>query len=121
MTEPSGGGGGDEKAAGSDVLERLFALIESRRSADPDRSYVAKLLGKGTAKIAQKFGEEAVEAVIAAALRDRAATIAESADALFHLLVLWADQGIAPAEVWRELVSREGTSGIDEKKARPRK
>ena len=120
MTEPSGGGGSD-KPSDSDILGRLFALIESRRNADPEHSYVARLLGKGTAKIAQKFGEEAVETVIAAALRDRGATIAESADALFHLLVLWADQGIAPAEIWRELADREGTSGIDEKKARPRK
>jgi phosphoribosyl-ATP pyrophosphohydrolase len=105
----------------SDILERLFTLIESRRAADPEQSYVARLLAKGTAKIAQKFGEEAVETVIAAALRDRQATIGESADALFHLLVLWADQGVAPADVWRELASREGISGIDEKKARPRK
>jgi phosphoribosyl-ATP pyrophosphohydrolase len=105
----------------SDILQRLFTLIESRRTADPEQSYVAKLLGKGTAKIAQKFGEEAVETVIAATLRDRQATIAESADALFHLLVLWADQGVAPADVWRELAGREGSSGIDEKKARPRK
>jgi phosphoribosyl-ATP pyrophosphohydrolase len=100
------------------VLDRLYATIVSRRGADPEKSYVARLLRKGTPKIAQKFGEEAVETVIAAALRDRDAVIAESADALFHLLVLWADQGVTPAQVWAELVRREGTSGVDEKKSR---
>jgi phosphoribosyl-ATP pyrophosphohydrolase len=115
MTEPS------EPPADSSILERLFVLIEGRRTADPEQSYVAKLLAKGTPKIAQKFGEEAVETVIAATLRDHAAAVAESADTLFHLLVLWADQGIVPAEVWSELARREGTSGIDEKKARPLK
>ena len=109
------------KPTDSGILERLFALIESRRGADPEQSYVAKLFAKGTAKIAQKFGEEAVETVIAATLRDAKATVGESADTLFHLLVLWADQGIAPAAVWNELARREGTSGIDEKKSRSKK
>jgi phosphoribosyl-ATP pyrophosphohydrolase len=106
------------EATDKDVLERLFATIASRRGADPEKSYVAKLLHKGTPKIAQKFGEEAVETVIAAALRDRDGVVSESADVLFHLLVLWADQGVVPAQVWAELVRREGTSGVDEKKAR---
>jgi phosphoribosyl-ATP pyrophosphohydrolase len=100
------------------VLDRLFTTIVSRRGADPEKSYVARLLHKGTPKIAQKFGEEAVEVAIAAALRDHDAVISESADVLFHLLVLWADQGVTPAQVWAELVHREGTSGVDEKKSR---
>ena len=107
-----------EPASDALILERLYALIASRRGADPERSYTARLFAKGTAKIAQKFGEEAVEAVIAAAGHDHDATVAESADVLFHLLVLWADQGVTPPEVWAELRRREGTSGIDEKKAR---
>ncbi|HUN52348.1 MAG TPA: phosphoribosyl-ATP diphosphatase [Candidatus Sulfotelmatobacter sp.] len=120
MNEASDGAAG-AATTDSSILERLFALIESRRGGDPEQSYVARLFAKGTAKIAQKFGEEAVETVIAATQRDAKATVGESADALFHLLVLWADQGIAPAAVWHELARREGTSGIDEKKSRAKK
>ncbi|MHA1107986.1 MAG: phosphoribosyl-ATP diphosphatase [Alphaproteobacteria bacterium] len=101
-----------------DVLERLFAVIEERKGGDADSSYTAQLLAGGRAGIAQKLGEEAVEAVIAAVAGDRDATICESADLLYHLLVLWADSGIAPAEVWQELARREGTSGIEEKNSR---
>ncbi len=101
-----------------EVLERLFAIIETRRGADADASYTAQLLAAGRDKIAQKLGEEAVETVIAASGGDRAATVHESADLLYHLLVLWADAGIAPAEVWTELARREGISGIDEKNSR---
>ncbi len=100
------------------VLERLYAVIESRRGADPDTSWTAKLFAKGLPKIAQKTGEEAVETVIAALGGDKAALTAESADLLYHLLVLWAEAGVAPADVWAELARREGTSGIDEKNAR---
>lgn len=100
------------------TLDRLFATIESRKGADPTSSYTAKLFGKGKAKIAQKLGEEATETVIAAMQGDRAEIAAESADLLYHLLVLWAETGVAPAEVWAILDKREGTSGIAEKAAR---
>ena len=100
------------------ILDRLFATVAARRGADPASSYTAKLLSRGTARIAQKLGEEAVEAVIAATSRDREGLIGESADLLFHLLVAWEDAGIAPQEVWRALESRIGVSGLAEKAAR---
>jgi phosphoribosyl-ATP pyrophosphohydrolase len=100
------------------VLERLWRTIEARRGADPATSYTAKLFARGNAKIAQKFGEEAVEAVIEGVKGDRAALTLESADVLYHLLVLWASAGVSPADVAAELAHREGNSGIAEKKAR---
>jgi len=100
------------------VLQRLYETIQSRRTADPEVSYVARLFRKGTPKLAQKIGEEAVEAAIAAALLHQDELIDESADLLFHLLVLWADLGVRPEQVWAELERREGTSGVDEKKQR---
>ena len=100
------------------VLERLFAVIETRRGGDPDASYTAKLLARGTAKIAQKFGEEAVETIIAGTSETPEALASESADMLYHLLVLWADRGVTPEQVWTELARREGTSGLAEKAAR---
>jgi phosphoribosyl-ATP pyrophosphohydrolase len=102
------------------MLDRLHATILAKRGADPTQSYTAKLLGSGTAKIAQKLGEEAIEAVIEAVRGDRGALVGESADLLYHLLVLWADAGIAPDEIWAELQRREGISGIAEKKSRPK-
>ncbi len=105
-------------ALDASVLERLFATIEGRKGADPDTSYTAKLFHRGTAKIAQKVGEEAVEAVIEAMRGDKDKLAAESADLLYHLLVLWADRGVRPEAVWEILAGRQGTSGIDEKKAR---
>lgn len=102
----------------SEVLERLFQVIAARKGADPGTSYTAKLLSRGTGKIAQKLGEEAVEAVIAAVEGNSADLVTESADILYHLLVLWADAGIAPSDVWAELARREGVSGIDEKASR---
>jgi phosphoribosyl-ATP pyrophosphohydrolase len=101
-----------------ETLDRLWQVIESRRGADPDTSYTAKLFSRGNAKIAQKLGEEAVEAVIEGVRGDRPALIGESADLLYHLFVLWAACDIGPADVAAELVRREGTSGIAEKKAR---
>ena len=100
------------------ALERLWRVIESRRGADPATSYTAKLFARGNAKIAQKLGEEAVEAVIEGVKGDRAALIGESADLLYHLFVLWAATGLTPADVAAELARREGTSGINEKKGR---
>src|SRR5437016_1755943 len=103
------------------ALARLWRTIESRRGADPENSYTAKLLARGRSKIAQKFGEEAVEAVIEAVKGDRAALTGESADVLYHLLVMWADAGLSPADIAAELTRREGTSGITEKKGRKEK
>ena len=100
------------------ILDRLFAVIESRRTADPAASWTAQLLAGGPPAAARKLGEESVEAIIAALAEDREALTAESADLLYHLLVLWAATGIAPADVWRALEARHGTSGIAEKAAR---
>ena len=101
-----------------DTLERLWQVIESRRGADPGSSYTAKLFSRGREKIAQKLGEEAVEAVIEGVKGDRKALVGESADLLYHLLVLWAETGIAPAQIAKELTRRERTSGITEKRRR---
>ena len=100
------------------MLDHLYATILSRRAADPASSYVASLNARGRARIAQKVGEEAVETVIAACRDDRAGIVAESADLLFHLAVLWADAGVTPDDIAVELKRREGTSGFDEKAAR---
>ena len=100
-------------------LQELYDLMKDRkRNGDPDVSYTARLFAKGTAKIAQKVGEEAVEIVIAAMQKDKKEVINESADLLYHLLALWVDRGVNPEEVIDKLKSRKGVSGIDEKKAR---
>jgi phosphoribosyl-ATP pyrophosphohydrolase len=116
--------GGAERFAGSIgsdavVLDRLFEVVESRRDADPTISHSARLLSRGPAKVAQKFGEEAVECLIEAVAGNRDALIAESADVLYHLLVLWVSSGVDASDVWAELIRREGVSGIAEKAARP--
>jgi phosphoribosyl-ATP pyrophosphohydrolase len=100
------------------VIDRLFETIASRKGGDAAESYTAKLFARGTDKIAQKLGEEAVETVIAAVTKDRDGMIGESADLIYHLLVLWADAGIRPEDVLAELERREGTSGIAEKASR---
>jgi len=100
------------------VLDRLWSVVLDRRTADPAVSHSARLLSRGTAKVAQKFGEEAVECLIEAVARNQPAVITESADVLYHLLVLWVDAGVEPAAVWEELERREGVSGITEKAAR---
>ena len=100
------------------ILERLYRVIESRRGADPATSNTARLFAKGTAKIVQKVGEEATEVVIEGLRGRRDALAAESADLLYHLLVLWADQDLQPREVWEALARREGISGLEEKKSR---
>lgn len=100
------------------LIDRLFATIDARKGGDPDKSYVARLHGKGLNKIAEKLGEEAVETIVAAVAKDKAATVAESADLLFHLMVLWSAKGVTPDEIFAELARREGVSGIDEKKGR---
>ena len=109
--------------AGADasVLESLWRTVEARRLAgDVEHSHSARLIARGTAKVAQKLGEEAVECVIEATQGNRGATVLESADLLYHLVVLWVDAGIRPEEVWAELARRQGISGIAEKAARPK-
>ncbi len=103
----------------AEVLDRLHAVVLSRRNADPGVSHSARLLSRGTPKVAQKFGEEAVECLIEAVARNKPAVITESADVLYHLMVLWVDAGVAPDDVWAELTRREGVSGIAEKASRP--
>lgn len=100
------------------VLDRLFAIVESRRDADPALSHSARLLSRGPAKVAQKFVEEAVECLIEAVAGSHDALVAESADVLYHMIVLWVSAGVGSHEVWAELVRREGVSGITEKAAR---
>jgi phosphoribosyl-ATP pyrophosphohydrolase len=100
------------------LIDRLFAVIDSRKGADPDKSYVAKLHGRGLNKIAEKMGEEAIETIVAAVAKDKAETVAESADLLFHLMVLWSAKGVTPGDVFAELARREGISGVEEKKGR---
>src|SRR5689334_10539783 len=104
-----------------EILQRLYDVVLERRKADPDESYVAKRFKQGTAKIAQKFGEEAVETVIAAMQEDKKEIISESADMIFHWLLLLADAGIKPEEVMEELDMRTGISGLDEKALRSMK
>lgn len=102
------------------VLEDLYQTIKSRKGGDHKKSHTAKLFKKGRTKICKKFGEEAVEVVVAALSQARHDVINESSDALYHLLVLWAEMGIEPDEVWAELQSRVGISGIVEKNSRPK-
>lgn len=99
-------------------LEKLAATISARKGADPETSWTAKLLSKGPEKCAEKFGEEAVEAIIEAVKGDRARLTAEAADVLYHLLVMLAARDVTLQDVLAELESREGTSGLDEKAGR---
>jgi phosphoribosyl-ATP pyrophosphohydrolase len=100
------------------ILDRLYKMVESRKGADPERSNTARLFAKGTEKIAQKLGEEAIETVIEGVRGKKRELAQESADLLYHLLVLWADRELKPAEVWATLAAREGLSGIEEKRNR---
>ncbi len=102
------------------TIEALDARLAERAAASPDESYTAKLLAKGTAKCAQKLGEEAVEAVIAAVAHDRPELIKESADLLYHLLVLLRAEGVSLSEVMSELDTRTAQSGLAEKASRPK-
>lgn len=101
------------------ALHRLAAIVQDRKTADPDSSWTARLLAKGPEKCAEKFGEEAVEAIIEAVRGDRARLTAEAADVMFHLLVMLAARDITLEDVEAELTRREGTSGLAEKAARP--
>ena len=102
----------------TDILSRLDATIAARRGADPETSHTARMLAKGAAKCAEKFGEEAIEAIIEAARGDRAALTRECADVLYHMLVMLAASDLSLADVLAELERREGVSGIAEKAAR---
>ena len=103
------------------VLDRLYVVIDSRKGADPDTSYTARLFSRGRQQIAKKLGEEAVEALIEGIRGDRGKLVVESADMLYHMLTLWAASEVKPRAVWAELARREGISGIAEKAARKRK
>jgi phosphoribosyl-ATP pyrophosphohydrolase len=100
------------------MLDRLAAMLESRKSADPQSSYVAKLYAKGMDGILKKVGEEAAETIIAAKDGDREKIIYETADLWFHTLVMLAHAGLGPEDVLNELARREGLSGLAEKAAR---
>ncbi len=100
------------------ALERLAATVAARKGADPDESWTARLLAKGPEKCAEKFGEEAVEAIIEAVRGDRARLTSEAADVLYHLLVMLAARDVSLADVLAELERREGTSGLAEKAGR---
>lgn len=109
MSEPS-----------KNILDDLYEVIASRRGGDPEKSYTAKLFSRGRGKIAQKVGEEAVETTIAALTESKERLVSESADLLYHLLVMWADRDVQPAQVWAELDHRRGTTGVDQKKLKAR-
>ncbi|MCZ4281211.1 phosphoribosyl-ATP diphosphatase [Kiloniella laminariae] len=100
------------------LLDELYKVVLSRKGDDPAQSHTANLFAKGIHKISQKVGEEAVEVVIEAVSGPREGVISESADLLYHLMVLWAERGIKPAEVWTALEGRKGISGIAEKASR---
>ena len=100
------------------ALERLAATIEAGKPADPESSWTAKLLAKGPEKAAEKFGEEAVEAIIEAIKGDRARLTSEAADVLYHLMVMLAARDVSLDDVLGELERREGVSGLEEKAAR---
>ncbi|MBC9245889.1 phosphoribosyl-ATP diphosphatase [Paracoccus sp. 11-3] len=101
------------------AIQRLATTIEARKTADPDSSWTAKLLAKGPEKCAEKFGEEAVEAIIEAVKGDRDRLTSEAADVIFHLLVMLTSRGVTLTEVEAELTRREGVSGIAERANRP--
>lgn len=100
------------------ALHDLAATIQARKNADPDSSWTARLLAKGPEKCAEKFGEEAVEAIIEAVKNDKAKLTSEAADVLFHLLVMLAARDVTLADVEAELTRRAGQSGLAEKAAR---
>ncbi len=101
------------------ILHDLATTIEARKGSDPDSSWTAKLLAKGPEKCAEKFGEEAIEAIIEAAKGDREKLTSEAADVLYHLLVMLAARDVALDDVLDVLAKRQGTSGLAEKAARP--
>ena len=103
------------------AIDRLYKIIASRKGGDVKKSYTALLLKEGPARCAKKFGEEAVEVVLAAVAKDKKSLTAESADVLYHLLVVWAACGVAPKDVYAALAARENRSGLEEKARRRKK
>ncbi|MDR2112376.1 MAG: phosphoribosyl-ATP diphosphatase [Candidatus Accumulibacter sp.] len=101
-----------------DVLCRLSETLASRRNADPEKSYTARLFARGPDSILKKIGEESAELIMAAKDGERANIVHESADLIYHMVALLAFHGIGAGEVLAELRRREGVSGIDEKKSR---
>ena len=100
------------------ILERLDLTIQGKTTESPNKSHTAKLLKKGTEKCAEKFGEEAIELIVASVKKKKKEIIGEAADALYHMLVLLRSKNISINEVLTELASREGISGIEEKRKR---
>ncbi len=94
------------------IVEELYGVIETRKGGDPETSYVARTLARGREHVAKKVGEEGVEVALAGALGDKKGLVSESADLLFHLLVLWSAAGVKPADVFGELSKRRGVSGL---------
>jgi len=101
-----------------DILEQLYQVIQSRKTAKPEESYVASLYDKGREKIAEKIGEESTELIIEAIKNDKERMANESADLLFHLLILWSDADLDPQDIFDILKERNGISGHDEKASR---
>ncbi|WBU52487.1 phosphoribosyl-ATP diphosphatase [Paracoccus sp. SCSIO 75233] len=101
-----------------DAFARLDATIAARKGGDAEASWTAKLLARGPEKCAEKFGEEAVEAIIEAVKGDREKLRAEAADAVYHLAVMLAARGLSLADIATELSRREGRSGVEEKASR---
>jgi len=99
-------------------FDTLFTTIKSRQGDDPDESYTAQLFAGGSEQICRKIGEEATEVIVAALRETPAHVVSESADLLYHLMVLWAEQDISPDDVIEELAGRAGTSGVEEKESR---
>ncbi len=116
--DPAAAPPADPATGSGAVLERLAAVVASRRGGDPDRSYVARLLARGPDAILKKIGEEATETVMAAKDGVPERIVAETADLWFHCLVMLAHYGLSPRQVLDELARREGLSGLDEKAAR---
>ena len=94
------------------VIDELVGVIEQRKGGDPETSYVARTFSRGREHVAKKVGEEGVEVALAGALGDKKGVVSESADLLFHLMILWSDTGVAPAQVFDELSKRRGVSGL---------
>lgn len=107
-----------ERRTSADVLERLARVLEARKDADPETSYVAGLYARGLDAILKKVGEEATETMLAAKGSNKHQLVRETADLWFHTLVLLAHQGLTPQDILRELERRFGTSGIEEKASR---
>jgi len=104
-----------------ETLQRIAAIIESRKAGDPGKSYVARLFAQGEDAILRKIGEEATEVILAAKAGDRLHLVRESADLWFHSMILLARHGLGPGDVLAELYRREGIPGLDEKAARKKK